>query len=277
MSKAYEVWADPELAYLGRKDPLLLVVADALVEAGRSRPVQARTTSRLVGLLAATVVLAVVLAGTALGLGSRLWGLVDGKPVAPRSLGNEDWTALSIFESFNRGLTPKEANRAPVVKSLRGVGLVAVTAVAERHGESFYLLKRVDGSRCFATGPIGGFKARPGDIGLSLFGAIACRKDYPFPSRRAPIFDMTAYHAVSFSHATGVSGSYVWRLRGFAADPVSRVGVVGTDGVVRDQTMVENNVYDAVNLPRFSPKEIVAFDRHGNRVYTQCVRKGGCR
>jgi len=277
MSKTYDVWTDPELAYLGSNDPLLLVVADALVDAGRSRSGRARKATRRVGLVAAIVMLAAVLAGAALGVGSRLWGLVDGKPVAPRSLGGEDWRALSMFESFNRGLTPKEANRAPVAKSLSGVGLSAVTEVARRHGESFYLLERVDGSRCFAIGPTGGFKVRPADAGRSLFGEIACRKDYPFPSRRAPVFDMTAYHAVGFSRVTGVSGSYVWRLRGFAADPVSRVGVVGVDGVLRDETTVQNNVYDAVDLPRFAPKQIVAFDKHGNRVFTQCVQKGGCR
>jgi hypothetical protein len=277
MSGTYDVWTDPELAYLARKDLALLVVADALVEAGRSRSLEARETKRRLGLLAAAVVLAAVVAGTAFGLGARLWGLVDGKPVAPRSLGSEDWTALSMFNSFSRGLTPKEANRAPVVKSLRGVGLVAVTTVAQRHGESFYMLKRVDGGRCFATGPTGGFKARPTDTGLSLFGQIGCRTGYPFPSRRAPIFDMTAYHATSFSRVSGVSGSWVWRLRGFAADPVRKVAVVGTDGVLRDVTPVEDNVYDAVNLPRFSPKQIVAFDKNGKRVYTQCVQKGGCK
>ena len=139
------------------------------------------------------------------------------------------------------------------------------------------MLKRTDGSRCFATGPTGGFKVRPTDSGLSLFSGIGCRSGYPFPSRRAPIFDLTAYHASSFSRVTGVSGSYVWRLRGFAADPVSKVGVVGTDGVLRDVTTVANNVYDAVNLPRFSPRQIVAFDKNGKRVYVQCVQKGGCK
>jgi hypothetical protein len=279
MSGTYDVWTDPELAYLARKDLALLAVADALVDAGQSRPYGVQKTKLRVGLLAAAVVLAAVLAGTAVGLGARLWGLVDGKPVAPRSLGSGDWTTLSMFNSFSHGLTPKEAaNQARVVKSLGGVGLVAVTKVAERNGESFYMLKRTDGSRCFATGPTGGFKARPTDTGLSLLSGIGCRPGYPFPSRRAPIFDMTAYHATSFSRVTGVSGSYVWRLRGFAADPVSKVGVVATDGVLRDVTAVENNVYDAVNLPRFSPRQIVAFDKNGKRVYVQCVQeKGGCK
>ena len=77
-----------------------------------------------------------------------------------------------------------------MVKSLDGVGVVAVTKVGQRHDESFYLLKRADGSRCFAAGPTGGFKERPTDRGLSLFGEISCRPGYPFPSRRAPIFDI---------------------------------------------------------------------------------------
>jgi hypothetical protein len=277
VSRTYDVWTDPELAYLARNDLALLAVADALVETGRSRSQEVRKTKLRVGLLAAAVALAALLAGTAFGLGARLWGLVDGKPVASRSFGSGDWSVLSEINSFSHGLTPKEANQARVVKNLRGVGLVAVTKVAERNGESFYMLKRADGSRCFATGPTGGYKARPTDTGLSLFSGIGCRTGYPFPSRRAPIFDMTAFHGTSFSRVTGVSGSYVWRLRGFAADPVSKVGVVGTDGVLRDVTAVVNNVYDAVNLPRFSPKQIVAFDKNGKRVYTQCLQKGGCR
>jgi hypothetical protein len=277
VSGTYDVWKDPELAYLARNDLTLLALADALVEAGQSRPYGVQKTKRRFGLLAAAVVLAALLAGTAFGLGARLWGLVDGKPVAPRSFGSGDWTALSMFNSFSQGLTPKEARQARVIKSLGGVGLLAVTKVAQRNGESFYVLKRTDGSRCFATGPSGGFKMRPTDTGLSLFSGIECRPDYPFPSRRGPIFDMTAYHASSFSRDTGVSGSYVWRLRGFAADPVSKVGVLGTDDVLRDVTTVENNVYDAVNLPRFSPKQIVAFDKKGERVYALCVQKGGCK
>ena len=147
----------------------------------------------------------------------------------------------------------------------------------EQDGNIVGRWKRTDGSHCFAEGPTGGFKARPTDTGLSLLSGIGCRPGYPFPSRRAPIFDLTAYHASSFSRLTGVSGSYVWRLRGFAADPVSKVGVVSTDGVLRDVTTVENNVYDAVNLPRFSPKQIVAFDKNGKRVYVQCLQKGSCK
>jgi hypothetical protein len=42
-------------------------------------------------------------------------------------------------------------------------------------------------------------------------------------------------------------------------------------------TTVENNVYDALNLPRFPPKQIVAFDKNGKRVYALCVQKGGCK
>src|SRR4051812_2400076 len=101
MSGTYDVWTDPELTYLARKDLALLVVADALVETGRTRSQEARKTKRWVALLAAAVVLAAVLAGTAFGLGARLWGLVDGKTVAPRSLGSEDWTALSMFNDVS--------------------------------------------------------------------------------------------------------------------------------------------------------------------------------
>jgi hypothetical protein len=275
VSETYEVWSDPELAYLARQDVRLLAVADALVEAGRTRSGRVRRRSVRVGLVAAAIAMAAILAASAFGLGARLWGLVDGKPVQPRALGSDDWNVLSRINSYKHRLTPKAADNVPIVKSLDKLGFVAITTVAERNGESFYVLRRRDGSKCYADGPTGGF--RTARRGHALFSGIECRTGYPFPSRRAPVFDMTAFHASSFSRETGVSGSFVWRLRGFAADPVDKVGVTDVDGTLRVVTDVENNVYDASNLPKFTAKEIVAFDRSGHRVYTMCVKQGGCR
>ena len=273
MSETYDVWSDPELGYLAVLDARLLAVADAVVEAGRTQPRASRTRGFRVGLLAAAIAIAAILAASAFAFGPRLWGLIDGTPVTPGALGGEDWSVLSRINSDKNRLTPKEADRVPAVKSLGKLGFVGIAKVAERNGETFYVLQRRDGSRCYADGPTGGVRT-PG-AGRSLFSGIECRIGYPFPSRQAPVFDMSAFHG-NFSTTTGVSDSYVWRLRGFAADPVSKVAVTGLDGTVRFSTAVQNNVYDATNLPRFVAKQIVAFDHSGHRVYSWCLNRGGC-
>jgi hypothetical protein len=246
---------------------------------GASSPVTVwRRRCTRVGLLVAAVTLAFLVATPAFGIGSRLWGLFNGKPVPPRSLGSNDWNALSVINNFAHHVRPKNADKPPRVKSLAKLDFVGITKVADRSGESFYVLKRRDGSSCYADGPTRGFRARPTDKDLTLLAGILCRPTYPFPSRTAPVFDMSAFHSKSFSTSTGVSGSYVWRLRGFAADPVSKVAVIGTDNVLRDETPVTDNVYSGANiLPIFPPKQIVAFDRQGQRVYTQCVQDRGCK
>jgi hypothetical protein len=247
------------------------------VAAGSPASVWRRPSTR-VGLLVAVITLAFLVATPAFGIGSRLWGLVNGTPVPPRSLGSNDWNALSVINNFAHHVRPKDATKPPRVKSLAKLDFVAITKVADRNGESFYVLKRRDGSSCYAEGPTRGFRARPTDKDLSLLAGIGCRPTYPFPSRAAPVFDMSVFHSKSFSNTTGVSGGYVWRLRGFAADPVSEVAVIGTDNVLRDETPVTDNVYSGTNsLPIFRPKQIVAFDKQGHRVYTQCVQDGGCK
>jgi hypothetical protein len=251
--------------------------AGTAADATGSRASVWRRRSTRVGLLVAAVILAFLVATPAFGIGSRLWGLFNGKPVPPRSLGSNDWNALSVINNFAHHVRPKDADKPPSIKSLAKLDFVAITKAADRSGESFYVLKRRDGSSCYAEGPTGGFRARPTDKDLTLLAGIGCRPTYPFPSRAAPVFDMSVFHSKSFSNTAGVSGGYVWRLRGFAADPVGKVGVIGTDNVLRDETPVTDNVYESTNLPIFPPKQIVAFDRQGHRVYTECVQDRGCK
>ena len=115
MSETYDAWSDPELGYLAVLDARLLAVADALVEAGRSQPRVSRTRGFRVGLLAAAIAIAAILAASAFAFGPRLWGLIDGTPVKAHALGNEDWSVLSQINSYKNRLTPKEADRVPVV------------------------------------------------------------------------------------------------------------------------------------------------------------------
>jgi hypothetical protein len=267
MSQSYDVWADPDLAFLAAEDAGLLAVADALVDAGRSRKHRVRRRLSHPGILAAAAVLAVLLSTSAFALGGRLWRIVDGTPVKQRAFSKHDWKALSMIDAFQRRLTPKKANAAPVVRDARRLGFSAITLVATRNGERFYLLKRRGGTNCFGVGPVGGFKARPKDRRRSVLAGVECRPTFPFPSRRAPIFDMTVYHG-RFSKQGGVHDSFIWKLRGLAADPVAKVGVMGEDGTMRYVTPVVGNAYNATGLPRFTPKAIVALDAHGNRVYT---------
>ena len=111
MSRTYEVWTDGDLAYLAREDLALLAVADALVETGQSQSHKTRKANVRVGMLAAAIILAALLAGTAFGLDARLWGLVDGQPVSPRSLSSEDWTALSKSTASGSGLRRNRQTR----------------------------------------------------------------------------------------------------------------------------------------------------------------------
>jgi hypothetical protein len=68
----------------------------------------------------------------------------------------------------------------------------------------------------------------------------------------------------------------VWRLSGFAADPVVKLGVIGTDGKLYDVTPVAQNVYQASNLPAVTPRAIVGFDSANNQIYEKCVVRYGC-
>ena len=61
-------------------------------------------------------------------------------------------------------------------------------------------------------------------------------------------------------------------------DGIASVGIVGTDGVLRAVTPVEDNVYVRTSdLPTTPVREIVAFDAEGRRAYSLCLVRGGCR
>ena len=54
-------------------------------------------------------------------------------------------------------------------------------------------------------------------------------------------------------------------LSGFAADGVSRVGLVGADGVLHDAE-VQDNIYYA-DVPRFQARALIAFDPSGQEIF----------
>jgi hypothetical protein len=119
-------------------------------------------------------------------------------------------------------------------------------------------------------GPVRGFEGRPTDVRRSLFDALGCVA--AFPSRHDPVLDMSPLHSSRFSPTVGVTGAqYVWRLTGFAADPVAKVGVIAMDGSLIGITPVQDNVYINGAVPHERAKELVAFDRKGKRVWSECV------
>jgi hypothetical protein len=277
--RSTNVWTDPELAYLYASDASLLALADAVVATGGSRALPgSRSPLRTarVAALAAALLAVLVVVSPAFGVGSQLWNLITGTPVATTSISSYDWTALSsmnanINGSSNSGATPA------TVKNLAELGYSSIDKIADLNGQSFYVLQRTSGATCYATGQTGGLALTPADPAYrndgfrngSLFSQVACpgAPTSEFPSQQQPILDLSVLH--------GQPG-YVSELEGFAADPVAKVGVIGTDGQLYDVTSVENNVYEASNLPTVDAKELVAFDSTGKQVYSECLDANGC-
>ena len=231
-----------------------------------------RVRSRV--MLAAALAIGVAIVTPAVGLADRIADLFDGSPVEEQSLSPRDWYALTVV---TRG-RPLDARGQPLgprsgagARRLGDLGLRDVRLIAKREGRAFYVIGRVGSGACYATGP-----AKPDE---GRFGSILCPGPVPgqFPSRKEPILDISVFRG-EFDVRTGASGpAYVWRLAGYAVDAIASVGIVGTDGVLRAVTPVEDNVYVRTrDLPTTPAREIVAFDVEGKRAYSLCVMRGGC-
>jgi hypothetical protein len=264
------VWIDPELAYL-RDEPTLLAVADAAADAldqGRRNARRRRWPLAAAAAAAAAVVLVVGIAAPAFG--DRLLNLFRGAPVAPRTLGPEDWRTLSVLANGFSRIPPREWKYATSGTSLHRFGFTSVSRIAVRGGRAFYVLRRSSGPSCYAIGRRNGAILAPHDTRRSLFGEVACKRG--FPSRRLPILDMTGFHAGGFSPSTGIVGpSFVTRLAGFATNAIGRVGVIAMNGKTVGLTPVEDNVYINNAVPDVPAKWLIAYDRNGNLVWRECV------
>jgi hypothetical protein len=195
--------------------------------------------------------------------------LFAGSPVAPAALSGTDWATLTAASH------PSGRPMAPAA-NLRAAGVASINQIANRSGRSFFVINRLNGAQCFATGTQGGVREGLDVSVLSILGTVDCPsgKD-AFPSQVSPVLDMSVFHG-DLAARTGVGTSFVSRLTGFAADGIATVAVVDTTGVQRVSSPVIDNVYVATDLPPFAPQAIVAYDATGKEVWRQCVALGGC-
>ena len=140
-----------------------------------------------------------------------------------------------------------------------------VRLLTVREGVAFYLAKTPEGGLCPFTGPAD--KPRPSFL---EFGCLNPTASANFPSPSHPVIDLSPLFGM-----TGLPGVYVSQLKGFAADGVKAVEVIGIDGDVLVSAPVVDNVYIAGRVPepgsvpgRIGPASaIVATDHDGNTVW----------
>lgn len=216
---------------------------DVLRRAARSR----RRLRRI--LLPVVVLLVAALAvGSALALTGRLGSLLHGTPV--------------------KDLTPNE--RFILSEQLGANGKVELIA---KHGSrAFYVIRKGDGSICYAVGQKL-HRLTPAQVELrTRFGAIGCLAKGVFPSRAMPVLDFSYYR---LRRGERLPGTLVG-LEGFAADPVRKIGVIGPDNDIAYTTDVDQNVYSARSANVAGGRGIVALDDDGKPLWVQCQVRGGC-
>jgi hypothetical protein len=157
-------------------------------------------------------------------------------PAAPAALTAVDTRALQHF--------------AQAGMSLRGA-----SALASRHGRSYYRVTNTTGAACYAVGP-----AVPN---LYRLGQIQCAAD--FPSAERPVLDFTVVRG-----SPAEPGSQrVEQSEGVVADGVGDVAFVTDSGSLVAVTPVTNNVYSVASPPNVHVTELVARDQTGAIVWSE--------
>lgn len=118
--------------------------------------------------------------------------------------------------------------------------------IATRDGQAFY---RYD--NCFAVGPADS---------MGTIGGEACIADGQFPSSAHPLFDMSVYESTSRDRNADMT---LFRIEGFAADGVTKVGILNRAGKVGLRVQVVDNVYAVSHLPPGLTGSIVPLDAGG--------------
>jgi len=208
---------------------------DVVRRAGSSR----RMPRLVVGV--AVIVAAVLAVGSALALSGRLGNLLHGQPV--------------------RDLTPRERF---ILSELDVSGNVEL--IATKGSRTFYVIRRRGGQRCYALGEIRkGLTPAQAELN-TRFSAVGCIDPRVFPSKAVPVLDFSAY-----SWHRGEKEASLYGLRGFAADPVAKIGVIGHGNEIVFTTDVEGNVYSIGRKSIPGARGIVAFDRDGKVIWVQCT------
>ena len=153
---------------------------------------------------------------------------------------------------------PIPANEKVILHDLGVAGDSSAELLTIRGDLAFWRIERADGGYCFATGPAASARA-----GVFSEGEAACGPkpgDPPFTTAR-PMTDMSTYHGTAV--ATFVAAFY-----GFAADQISQVGVVDSQGDVYTVPVVDNVYYLAPpDAPSGPVSELVALNDAGAIVY----------
>lgn len=192
-------------------------------------------------LLVAVALLAVLAVGSALALTGRLSGLFHGTPV--------------------NDLTPRERFVLSEINMNGKVGLIAT-----RGSDAFYVIRQPGGRLCYSIGD-----TRKGRTPFQRetrirFGSIGCPDRRVFPSRAVPVLDYSAYMLSPGAALASLTG-----LRGFASDPVARIGVIGRDNRIVYSVPVSQNVYTSGKKRIAGARGIVALGKDGKPLWVQCT------
>lgn len=190
--------------------------------------------------LVAVVFLAVLALGSALALSGRLGGLFHGTPV--NDLTPRERFLLSEFDMNGK-----------------------VELIVRRGSSAFYVIRRKDGRLCYSIGEIRKHLTPAQVEGQMRFGGGGCIDPRVFPSRAEPVLNYSYY-----SYRPGDPAAKLVGLQGFAADPVARIGVIGSDNRNVFSVPVEENVYSAGRKGIAGARGIVALDKDGKPIWVQC-------
>ena len=193
------------------------------------------------------IVVAALAVGSALALTGRFGGLLHGTPV--------------------KDLTPAE--RFILGERMGANG--AVELIATRGSRSFYVIRKHGGGVCYAVGQRAN-RLTPAQVELrSRFGAMGCMPKGVFPSRSLPVLDFSYYRMRRGQRVPELVG-----LEGFAANPVAKIGVIGSNNRIVYTTDVRNNVYSVGATGVMGARGLVALDEDGNALWVQCQARHGC-
>jgi hypothetical protein len=204
---------------------------------------QARLPRRRLTLVLAFALFVTLAVGSALALSGRLGSLFHGASV--------NVTPLERFQ-----LRQFDANGK-------------VKLLARRDGLAFYVIRRRDGRLCYLIGDVRAHLTPAQRARRFRFGGGGCVDPRIFPTRADPVLDQSYY-----SYSAGDPAARLAALRGFAADPVARIGVIGPGNQIIFTVDVKDNVYTAGRQGFIGARGIVALDDEGKVLWVQCTAIG---
>jgi hypothetical protein len=208
------------------------------------RSALSRRHVRRLTLFVVAAIVAVVAVGSALALTGRLSSLFHGTPVT--DLTPREQFLLSEFDMKGK-----------------------VELIARRGATEFYVIRRPDGRRCYSIGDVPENLTPAQREGRMRFGGPGCMDPRVFPSRALPVLDYSSY-----SFRLGDREARLVGLRGFAADPVDRIGIIGRNNEIVFTVSVKDNVYTAGKRSFPGTRGIVALDEDGKVLWVRCSAIG---